>query len=256
MRGVLLTVTYDGEHFHGWAAQPGMRTVQGVLLHALTQLDPQVTSLRGTSRTDRGVHARGQKAAFDTTTEIPTRGWVLGVNQHLPDDVAIASASRIAPGYNPRFDAQKKRYEYRILRRTLRDPLRHKHTWRVAEPLALGTMESEARSLLGTHDFAAFSAARDARENTVRTLTQIALTPEGDELVVRVEGNAFLYNMVRILVGTLVDVGRGKLPQGTFERALLSKDRRDLGITAPAHGLTLDEITLSSAGLEPFPEML
>ena len=248
-KGVLLRVAYDGTAFHGWASQKDARTVEDTLRGAVLAMDPRASALRGTSRTDAGVHAEGQLVAFDVTRDIAARGWVLGANQHLPEDVAVRAAWAVAPGYSPRFAALGKRYRYRVLVDDVRDPSWRTRAWRVSS-LDREAVAEEARSAIGTHDFAAFRGAADERTSTVRTLTRVAIEPEADPRVmaVIVEGNAFLYNMVRILAGTLVDVGRGRLAPGAIARALETRDRGSAGITAPAHGLTLESVDV---GLPP-----
>ncbi len=257
--GVLLTVAYDGTGFHGWASQREGRTVCDVLRGAILSLDPHATPPRGTSRTDSGVHAEGQVAAFDAQLSIPPRGWVLALNQHLPDDACIRAARAVPEGYNPRFSARGKRYRYRLLLDRVRDPLWRTRAWRVGWPVDKQRLAREAQSILGTHDFAAFRSAHDARTVTVRTITRVAVEPEGDPRVlgIVIEGESFLYNMVRILVGTLMDVARGKLHEGTIAQALEQGQngvgrrpelRRLVGTTAPAHGLTLERIDLALPG--------
>jgi tRNA pseudouridine38-40 synthase len=254
--GVLLQVAYDGTGFHGWASQPGSRTVEDTLRGAVLALDPRVGKLRGCSRTDAGVHAEAQMVAFDGERDIPPRGWVLGLNQHLPDDVAVRAARTVAAGWSPRFASRGKRYRYRVLVDVVRDPRWRTRAWRLPV-LDLALMEQEGRAAVGTHDFAGFRSAGDERAVTVRNLTRVAIEPEADPRVVGVvvEGSAFLYNMVRILVGTMADVARGRLPPGTVARALEARDRRVAGTTAPAHGLTLEHVDLDlpeGAG-EPWP---
>jgi len=241
---VLLEIAYDGREFHGWATQREGRTVEDTLRGALYAIDPQARGPRGTSRTDAGVHAEGQLAAFDTSRDIPPRGWVLGLNRHLPDDVAVRSARAVPPEYNPRFASRGKRYRYRVLLDEVRDPTWRSRAWRIGGKLDFDLMAREARAFEGTHDFAAFRTASDERPTTVRTLSRVAIEREGRIASVVVEGNAFLHNMVRILVGTLVDVGRGRLAEGTAARALETKDRRVAGTTAPAHGLVLEKVHL------------
>lgn len=262
--GVLLEVAYDGTNFSGWATQPGRRTVQETLDGAIRALDPNASAGRGTSQTDAGVHAEGQRVAFDASLPLPPRGWVLALNSHLPDDVAVRSAREIHVGYNPRFSSKTKRYRYRLLLDRVRDPLLRDRAWRVGWALDLEKMNREAAQIVGTHDFDAFRSAHDERQATVRIMTRAEIVRENERIASFViEGNAFLYNMVRILVGTLVDVGRAKLKEGAIARALenplLSEesgeqsrdpssrrsDRRKLaGMTAPAHGLTLERIDL------------
>ncbi len=243
--GVLLQVAYDGTGFHGWASQSGARTVEDTLRGAVLALDPRVGKLRGCSRTDAGVHAEGQMVAFDADRDIPARGWVLGVNKHLPDDVAVRAARPVPPEWSPRFAARGKRYRYRVLVDLVRDPRLRTRAWRLPV-LDVDLMAREGEAAVGTHDFAGFRSAGDERAVTVRTLTRVSVEREADPRLVSVavEGSAFLYNMVRILVGTMADVARGRLPVGSVARALEARDRRLAGTTAPAHGLTLEHVDL------------
>jgi tRNA pseudouridine38-40 synthase len=244
--GVLLEVAYDGQEFHGWAAQRGARTVEEVLRGAVLAVDPRAGPVRGASRTDAGVHAEGQLAAFDATLAIPARGWALGLNRHLPPDVAVRSARPVPLGFAPRFAARWKRYRYRVLVDPIRDPIARGRAWRVPD-LDAAAMAGEAAAARGTHDFASFRGAGDQRPSTVRTLTRVDVEREPDPRVVAVvvEGDAFLYNMVRILVGTMVDVGRGRLPPGAVANALERRVRASAGITAPAHGLVLEHVDVA-----------
>jgi tRNA pseudouridine38-40 synthase len=239
--GVLLEVAYDGTAFHGWAAQPNARNVQDTLHGAVLAIDPRAGCLRGASRTDAGVHATGQLAAFDTELDIPARGWTLGLNRHLPDDLAVRAARSVPPGYSPRLAARGKRYRYWMLVDVVRDPGWRTRAWRLPA-LDIEAMTREAEAARGTHDFAAFRASGDERATTVRTLTRLEVERDADPRVlsVAVEGDAFLYNMVRILVGTMADVARGRLAPGAVARALEARDRRIAGTTAPAHGLVLE----------------
>ena len=256
--GVLLTVAYDGTSFSGWAAQKETRTVEEVLRGAILSLDPRAEGPRGCSRTDAGVHAEGQLAAFDASLGMPSRGWVLQLNQNLPEDVCVRAAREVAVAYNPRFTSRKKRYRYLIVKDKAPDPLLRNRAWRVGFDMDMEKMVREARSIVGTHDFAAFRSARDVREVTTRTISavevaQLAFDPR--LWTITVEGNSFLYNMVRILVGTLVDVARDVLPEGAVAHAIAAKERGVAGQTAPAHGLTLQHIDvgLSDEAGAPWP---
>jgi tRNA pseudouridine38-40 synthase len=254
---VLLKVAYDGTAFAGFAPQPGQRTVYGVLLDAVRTLDPSVERLRGASRTDAGVHARAQAVALDPSRAIPSKGWVLGVNAALPPDLAVRAARWVPRGYEPRANGRGKRYRYHVLVDGVRDPLLERTAWRVDAGFDAAAAEAELASIVGTHDFRAFRSAADPRVDTTRTLTRACLvTPLAEEprlVAVEVEGNAFLHNMVRIIAGTAVDVGRGRLRPGAAARALVSGARTDLGMTAPAHGLILDEVRLAIPSI-PEPE--
>ncbi len=243
---VLLTVAYDGTDFAGWQRQPGQRTVQGVLDRAVEAMDGRPALTRGASRTDAGVHALGQRVAFDPERSIPLTGWVRGLNVNLPEDVAVRAAEHRPRGYDPRFDASGKHYRYLIHTAPTRDPLLRHRAWHVGRALDLGAMRAAGRELVGTHDFAAFQAANDHRDNTVRTLTRVDVEAGGpDVIAIDVEGNAFLKNMVRILAGTLVEAGRGRFEVARV-RALLrpGSGRPEAGPTAPAEGLTLVSIRL------------
>jgi tRNA pseudouridine38-40 synthase len=255
--GILLQVAYDGTAFRGWASQQGQRTVEGALAGAIQKLDPRASTPRGTSRTDAGVHAEGQLAAFDASLEIPARGWVLALNQHLPDDACVRSARTVPPDFNPRFASRGKRYRYRMLLDRIRDPLLRDRAWRIGWSIDRARLEREARLVVGTHDFAAFRSSHDVRHDTVRTMTRCDVEEAlgGRVLSVVIEGQAFLYNMVRIIVGTLVEVARGHLEEGATLRAIANGTRKDAGITAPAHGLVLEhvDIALPHDTGEPWP---
>lgn len=258
--GVRMVVTYDGTAFHGFQKQPGIRTVQGVLTDAIRRLDPEASEARGASRTDTGVHARGQLVAFDAVRALPPKGWRMQLNASLPDDVSVRLVEACEAGYQPRFDSVGKLYRYRVHVGESRDPLRDRFSLHLGPTRArkredarvesvdgyldVEAMRRAAARLLGRHDFRAFRSADDARENTVRTLHDVrVVTPfggEDDALALEFEGNAFMKNMVRILVGTLLEVGRGALSDEAIPSLLGSTARReDAGPTAPAHGLCL-----------------
>lgn len=254
--GILLKVAYDGSQYSGLAIQDNANTVAGELLKAIRTLDPEAGSLRVCSRTDAGVHARGQYVVFDTNQYISNRGWVLGLGGLLPPDIAILSAACVPPAYLPSNHAKSKTYTYWVLQGTIRDPFLEQRSWRVFERLNHSRMREEAKSLVGTHDFRAFRGRNDFRTNTVRTLSRVDIVPEpapSRVLKISVTGNAFMYNMVRIIAGTLVDVGRGRVAPGAIARAIQSGDRLDLGMTAPAAGLYLDHIELDDTGTNEWP---
>ena len=256
--GVLLTVAYDGSAFSGWASQKETRTVEETLRGAILALDPRATGPRGCSRTDAGVHAEGQLAAFDTSLTMPPRGWVLQLNQNLPDDVTVRAARAVHVTYNPRFTSRKKRYRYLLVRDKVPDPLLRNRAWRVGFDMDMDRMMREARAVVGEHDFAAFRSARDVREVTTRIISSVEVAQVSSDprlWSITVEGNSFLYNMVRILIGTLVDVARDVLPEGAIANALEMKERGVAGQTAPAHGLTLQHIdaALPDDAGDPWP---
>jgi tRNA pseudouridine38-40 synthase len=239
-RNVELVLAYDGGGFHGWQEQPGgLRTVQGVLQDAIEKLTGVRACTRGASRTDAGVHAQGQVAAFRTDATIPAEGLRRGLSALLRPDVVVLSCRDAPQDFDPRRDAKGKHYRYRVLATPTPDPLRRRDTWWVAAPLDAPAMQSAAAALVGTHDFSAFRSSSCAQKNPVRTVTRLDLVRHGDEIRFEVEGTAFLMNMVRILVGTLVDVGAGRIPAALVPTILADRDRRHAGRTAPAQGLTL-----------------
>jgi tRNA pseudouridine38-40 synthase len=258
--GVRLVIAYDGSDFAGFQVQPDKRTVQAALEHAVVAMVGEHARMRGAGRTDAGVHALAQVVAFDSIHDIPERGWMLGLNQHLPDDVRIQRAEHCAPGYHPRFDSLSKRYRYLIQQGEAKNPLLRKRAWQLARParLDVASMREAAAHLVGTLDYRAFRAADDVRDNTVRTLWSIALTEgfAGDStlLAIDVHGTAFMKQMVRILSGTLVDIGRGRIPLSRAPKLVgPNAQRKDAGLTAPAHGLTLVHVELGRIALGKHP---
>jgi tRNA pseudouridine38-40 synthase len=255
--GILLQVAYDGFNYSGMALQSNAPTVERAVQLAVHQMDPNASRVRICSRTDSGVHAVCQYVAFSTDAEIALRGWLLGLTSHLPRDIAILQALRVAPGFLPSRAARSKLYRYQVLLGTLRDPFLQGRAWRVSERLNHRAMVDEAETLLGTHDFAAFRSAHDHRATTVRTIEQarVGLSAENPRLLqIEVRGNRFLHNMVRIIAGTLVDVGRGKREPGAVSRAIQSGNRLDLGMTAPAEGLYLQHIDLDVVASDKWPD--
>jgi tRNA pseudouridine38-40 synthase len=264
--GIRVTVAYDGSGFAGFAEQPGQRTVQGTLAEAAARVAGHAVLVRGASRTDAGVHAEGQIAAFATARELAPLRWLLALNRYLPEDVAVRAAEACAPDYEPRFDAVDKTYRYLFHVATARDPLVRHVSWHLGKairkrPLALDAMRDTCTRFVGSHDFRAFRAAADTRENTVRTLHDVTLHERygghSELLALQVRGSAFMLNMVRILAGTLIEVGRGRLSPARVSGLLDGPgERREAGVTAPAHGLTLVRITLSDRGVSRLPSPL
>lgn len=247
---VLLTLAYDGTAFAGWQKQPGQRTVQQTLERAIESMDGAPVQTWGASRTDAGVHAIAQRVSFDPARDIPTYGWVRGLNGQLPDDVAVSAAESVVRGYDPRFDSAGKHYRYLIQRSASRDPLMHNRAWHVRHRLDTAAMRETAAELLGRHDFRAFQGPNDYRDNTVRTLTRVDVIEgwAGDPTLyaIEVEGTAFLKNMVRIIAGTLADAGRHRFDARRVRELLApGGPRRGAGPTAPARGLTLVSVTLN-----------
>lgn len=254
--GVLLTVAYDGRPFSGWALQDNARTVQGELWGAVRALDPRASALRGTSRTDAGVHAHGQLVAFDSEATIPPRGWVLGLASHLPDEISVVRAARVPSAFDPRRVVRSKIYRYVVLESPVRDPFLAGRAWRVSDRLNQLDMTRAAAHLVGRHDFQAFRSAADERTDTVRQLFRVEIGRARNDdriLEIIVEGDRFMYRMVRVIAGTLVDIGRGRRDADATLRALSSKARTDLGVTAPPDGLYLDSVDVGDAFSDAWP---
>ncbi len=248
---VRLVVRYDGSDLSGWQRQRGVPTVQEHLETAASAMACERVTLRGAGRTDAGVHALGQLAAFRTLADIPERGWRLGLNARLPSGIAVTDARIVSDDFDPRLAVAGKRYRYLLLLSPNRDPLLHRRAWHLYQPPDLSRMGHEATELVGIHDFAAFRAADCDRATTVRQIFKVQVsegyTGRPDLVAITVEGTGFLKNMVRIIVGTLVDVGRGKLPVGTVRSRLTDRDRTHAGVTAPPQGLYLDTVFLHDA---------
>ncbi len=245
--GVLLTVAYDGALYSGWAQQANARTIAGELEGAVREMDPRAGAARGVSRTDAGVHARGQLASFDTRLDVPPRGWALGLAPHLPREISVVEAARVPAGFDPRGHVTGKTYRYLLLRSPTRDPFLERRAWRVGHRLNQKLIQPELDALVGEHDFAAFRGSADQRTDTVRRILRAEVRSVGSDprcWQIEIEGNRFLYHMVRIIVGTVVDVARGHLQPGAMRRALASHRRDDLGATAPPGGLYLERVDL------------
>ena len=251
MRNNLIIVEYDGSEFHGWQIQPNARTVQGELESALSIVCNEKISINGTSRTDAGVHAYGQAASFTGDFGIPTDRIAIAANNILKD-VKIVNVEEKPLGFHARFDAKGKTYLYRIEISDTPDIFQRNYRYQLIEQPDTSNIIEAASFIVGTHDFAAFrSAGGNETETTIRTITGInvhqfdAFDSRGrqkKELEIRVTGDGFLYNMVRIIVGTLVDVGYGKIPPSEVEKILLIGKRESAGHTAPASGLYLERI--------------
>ncbi len=236
---VRLTVAYDGTHYHGWQVQNNGITIESELNRCLSQLLGEPVAVIGASRTDSGVHALGNVAVFDTGTRMPAEKISYALNQRLPEDIRIQRSEEVAPDWHPRYVESRKTYEYRIYRGTFPMPTRRLYTYFVYHELDVEAMREAARYLEGEHDFKSFCQTGAQVESTVRTIYSMEIQEEGPELAIRVCGNGFLYNMVRILTGTLLEVGQGKRSPRDMPGILEARDRGAAGPTAPAHGLTL-----------------
>ncbi len=239
---IKLTIEYDGTAYAGWQRQENALAVQQVIEEALTKLTRARVVIAGASRTDAGVHALGQTAHFDTESRIPPDKYAFALNTMLPADIRIRKSEAVSEAFHARFSNKGKRYRYLIYQSPHAGALNRNTHAHVIYPLDDEKMRRELTVLVGKHDFAAFAASGSVVKDTVRTIYSASLTRREDELELLVEGSGFLYNMVRIIAGTLISVGAGRLEEGAFARAIQSGNRLDLGVTAPAHGLTLMEV--------------
>ena len=239
---ILLTVSYDGTNYAGWQLQENAVAVQQRLEEALAKLIHEPIRVTGASRTDAGVHALGQRVHFDTKSRIPADKYPFALNTCLPPDIRVLEGKEVPGDFHARFDAKSKRYTYRIHNAPHASALYRNMTAHVPYQLDVEKMRSALPDLLGTHDFAAFQAAGGTAKTTIRTLTDIQLHQDGPLLTLTVYGNAFLYNMVRIIAGTMLDIGMGRKEPDAFRKALQTGDRLALGITAPACGLELTRV--------------
>ena len=242
MKRIKLTIAYDGTNYCGWQIQPNGITIEEVLNKALSKMTGEEIFVIGASRTDSGVHAMGNVAVFDTETTIPAEKIAVALNQRLPEDIVITKSEEVPLDFHPRYCDCSKTYEYHIINTRIPVPTKRLTNYFVSYVLDIEKMRQAASYLIGEHDFVSFCNVRTDVENTVRTITALDLIENGDEITIRITGNGFLYNMVRIIVGTLIRVGRGFYEPERVKEILEAKDRKAAGVTAPAHGLFLMEI--------------
>jgi tRNA pseudouridine38-40 synthase len=245
-RKIKLVIAYDGTEYHGWQIQPGFRTVQSALCEAATALLRYPTRVVGASRTDAGVHAMGQVGLIKTMNPIAAEHLGLGINEFLPRDIAVLSAQEVPPEFDLVGDVLRKAYRYTIYTGRIRPVRRIRFCWHYASRLDVSAMQAAARLFIGPHDFRSFAAALEPGENTVRSLLRFDVMAGGegdlDTITVDLEGDGFLHHMARILVGTLVDVGRGHWKPEEMAEILNARDRQAAGHLAPAAGLCLEWI--------------
>jgi len=242
MRTIKLTIEYDGTAYSGWQLQPNGLSIQEVMEGALAKILGTPVRLYSSGRTDAGVHAQGMVAAFSTDRTIPLSAFSDGLNSLLPPDIAVREAAEAAPGFNPRADAAGKHYRYTIFNGARRSPLARLYAWHLRGCLDLDEMRKGAAHFLGEHDFAAFRTSGCAAKTTVRRIDAVTIARDGEIITIDVRGSGFLRNMVRVMVGTLVAVGKGKLSPETVTLLLEGKSSVPAGATAPSHGLCLIEV--------------
>jgi tRNA pseudouridine38-40 synthase len=242
MSAVRLKLAYDGTSFRGWARQRGQRTVQGVLQDALARVLGEVPRLSVAGRTDAGVHARGQVASFSVETDLDLTQMQRAVNSMVSPEVVVTDARWAPGGFDARFSASAREYRYRIDVGDVPDPFSARFVWHRAGGLSVGRMREAAQRLVGEHDFASFGRPHKPGGSTVRRLDRLAVSRRGDRVEITARGNAFLQQMVRSLVGTLIAVGEERMEPGSMLRVLAARDRGAAGPVAPAHGLTLERV--------------
>lgn len=235
----MLTVAYDGTNYHGWQIQKNGETIEGILNRCLSLLLQEIIEVSGASRTDAGVHAMGNLAVFDTESPIPADKISYALNQRLPEDIRIQKSEEVAADFHPRFCSTRKTYEYRIYCAPFPMPQKRLYAHFTYVPMDVDRMRQGASYLVGEHDFKSFCSVDAQVESTVRQIDSIEILRQERDIVIRVAGRGFLYNMVRIIAGTLMEVGRGHLQPEDVQKILEQKDRQAAGPTAPACGLTL-----------------
>lgn len=239
MKRILLCVAYDGTNYSGWQLQDNAPTIEGELNKALSDLHGEEIAVIGASRTDAGVHALCNMAVYDTDARMPSEKVSLALNTVLPEDIKAVWSREVAPDFHPRHTNTVKTYEYTIYNEPIMPPTERLYAYHVKDKLDVAVMDKEAKCLVGEHDFKSFASVYTTAETTVRTITDIDVRREGSYVKIKVSGTGFLYNMVRIIAGTLIDVGLGRRSEGFTKAALDSLDRRAAGPTAPAKGLML-----------------
>lgn len=239
MKRIMLTVAYDGTNYSGWQIQPGVPTIEGILNTELSLLLKEEIHVIGASRTDAGVHAEGAVCVFDTDSRIPGEKFSYALNQSLPEDIRIRASKEVAADFHPRKVPTKKTYEYRIYCDEFPLPTNRLYTHFTYLKLDVSAMKSACSYFIGEHDFKSFCSAHTDVETTVRTIYDLHIKEEGKLLTISVCGNGFLYNMVRIIAGTLIDVGCGRIQAEDIPEIIEKKDRSYAGQTAPAKGLCL-----------------
>jgi len=242
MKRVKLTVAYDGTNYCGWQVQPNGITVQEALNQCLSEFSGENIETIGASRTDAGVHALGNVAVFDTEMRMPGDKFSFALNQRLPEDIRIQKSEEVDANFHPRYVKSQKTYEYRILNCRFPIPTERFYSHFTYIPLDVDKMKEAASYLIGEHDFKSFCGTGAQVKTTVRTVKEIQIEKSGDRITIRITGEGFLYNMVRIIAGTLMDIGGGLYLPEKMKEILEAKDRKKAGPTAPARGLTLMKI--------------
>lgn len=242
MNRIRLTIEYDGTAYVGWQSQPVGATIQQSLEKSLHEVARQPVSTVSSGRTDAGVHARAMIVHFDTPVDLPMSAWREGVNRHLPDDIAVQSAEVVPNNFHARYDALAKHYRYTIFHGAVRSPLKSRYSWHIKRNLDVKSMQRAAADMVGRHDFGAFRSSGCDAKTTIRQIYAASFGQHGNVLYFDVVGNGFLRNMVRVIVGTLVEIGTGQRCADVMEELLHNGCRDDSGVTAPPQGLCLMQV--------------
>lgn len=242
IRNIKLTIEYDGSLYYGWQTQPKGITIQSILQTALSKIVNEPVLLTAAGRTDSGVHAFGQVANFKTTSSIPLKNLIQAVNTLLPRDIVVKQANEVNEIFNAQRDAQWRIYQYRILNRSIPSAFEHRYTYFYPHSLNIRSMQIAAKYFLGNHDFSAFNASAKQARHSIRTVKKVSIRRKNDCIIFTIQANGFLHHMVRIIIGTLIDVGRGKIEPNRIQTILQSKQRKLGGMTVPPQGLFLIEV--------------
>ncbi len=242
IRNIRLVLAYDGSGYLGWQVQPQGPTIQSVLQEALARITGRQTPVKGSGRTDAGVHALGQVANFHTDSRMSPGALARALNSVLPETIAVLGADEVPPGFDAQFSAIGKTYRYRVLNSHVRDPFEQLRSWLVHRALDIDKMSSSASHLIGTNDFSSFRASGCCASSPVRTLRRCAVVRAGDVITFEVAADGFLRHMVRNIVGSLVEVGTGRFSTAQFADILAARDRTRAGLAAPPHGLFLAQV--------------
>lgn len=242
MKNIKLTIEFDGTNYCGWQRQRNALSIEEKVEDAIKRIVNEDIKLIGSSRTDSGVHARGMVANFITLTKIPTSKLPAAINSKLPEDIAILSAEEVPEDFHARYSSIGKRYSYTILNRKAPPAIMRNYVAHYVYDLDFDLMVKASRAFLGTHDFSAFKSTGGSVKTSVRTVKLLELDKDNDMIVMNIEADGFLYNMVRIIAGTLIDIGRGRIPAQCISEIIESKDRERAGHTAKASGLCLEKV--------------
>ncbi|MEA5074697.1 MAG: tRNA pseudouridine(38-40) synthase TruA [Eubacterium aggregans] len=245
MRNIKLTISYKGTAYAGWQFQKNAHSIEEALLDAIHQVTGEVVKLYGAGRTDAGVHAQGQVANFTTASRIPPERFALALNTKLPRDIRVMESHQVPEDFHSRYSAVGKIYAYTLYTAPIESPFYWDYTWHIREVLDLRAMDTAARAFCGEHDFRGFMSTGSAVKSTVRRIDTLTIEDHSPEIQLTIQGNGFLYNMVRIITGTLVAVGMGKIKAEDIPGIIESGDREQGGITAPAQGLMLKKVIYS-----------